>query len=826
MKNAQRGVLPRIKKEGIIPHREGSELMIFKNKKERDDMIWEELPILPIKGTVLFPETIIPILVGKEGSLELVKQACSGDGIIGICALKNQDAEPIDVPDIYTFGTRAKIVKTVNLPDGNMNVILRGLSRIQLLEFVTKTPYFKARILEATEAAQHDDEITAMEENLKNQAIQAIKLIPTIPDEISVMISSIDRPGYLADLIASNLNVSVAEKQEILEAISIKDLLKKVTVLVHQKIEILELGNKIQSQVRGEIDKTQREYYLREQLKAIQRELGEKDEKTVESEELRDRLEKKALPDEVRKVAEKEMDRLSKIPPQAAEYIVSRTYLDWILELPWMEGTEDNLDIAEAANVLEEDHYDLEKVKKRILEYLAVRKLKDDMKGPILCFVGPPGVGKTSLGRSIARAMGRKFVRMSLGGIRDEAEIRGHRRTYVGALPGRIIQGMKKCQSNNPIFMLDEIDKLGMDFRGDPSSALLEVLDPEQNFSFSDHYLEVPFDLSKVMFIATANILEPIPPALKDRMEVLELPGYTEEEKIHIANKFLIPKQIEEHGLEGSQIKIKKDALQDIIASYTREAGVRNVEREIATICRGVAREVVEGRTEPAILSKRDLQKYLGPIKFFSEIAERTTEPGVAIGLAWTPVGGDIIFVEAAKMKGKNNLILTGKLGEVMKASAQAALGFIRSNAAELGINEEIFENLDIHIHVPAGAIPKDGPSAGVTILTAVTSLLTGNTVNSKIAMTGEITLRGTVMPVGGIKEKVLAALRAGIRETILPEKNKKDLEDIPDHVKEQMTFHWVSTMSEVLQLSLGITKKPRKLEKSVGIQNQAQAQM
>jgi ATP-dependent Lon protease len=800
--------------------------MIFKNKKEKDDMIWEELPILPIKGTVLFPETIIPILVGKEGSLELVKQAISGDGIIGICALNKQDAEPIDVEDIYSFGTRAKIVKTVNLPDGNMNVILRGLNRIQVVEFVDKSPCFRARILEAVEPDLQDSEISAMEENLKNQAIQAIRLIPTIPDEISVMISSIDRPGYLADLITSNLNVSVAEKQGILEAVSVKERLRKVTVLVHQKIEILELGNKIQSQVKGEIDKTQREYYLREQLKAIQRELGERDDKTAESEELKERFDKKSLPDEVRNVAEKELDRLSKIPPQAAEYIVSRTYLDWILELPWMEGTEDNLDTVEATKVLEEDHYDLEKVKKRILEYLAVRKLKDDMKGPILCFVGPPGVGKTSLGKSIARAMGRKFVRMSLGGIRDEAEIRGHRRTYVGALPGRIIQGMKKCQSNNPIFMLDEIDKLGMDFRGDPSSALLEVLDPEQNFSFSDHYLEVPFDLSKVMFIATANILEPIPPALKDRMEVLELPGYTEEEKTHIATKFLIPKQIEEHGLESSQIKIRKDALQEIISSYTREAGVRNVEREVASICRAVAKEVVEGRTDPAAITKRDLHKYLGPIKFFSEIAERTTEPGVAIGLAWTPVGGDIIFVEAAKMKGKNNLTLTGKLGDVMKESAQAALGFIRSNAAELGIDEEIFENIDIHIHVPAGAIPKDGPSAGVTILTAVTSLLTGIAVNPKFAMTGEITLRGTVMPVGGIKEKVLAALRAGIRETILPEKNKKDLEDIPDSVKQQMTFHGVSTMSEVLQLSLGITKKPRKPQKRVGVRNQTQAQM
>lgn len=777
-------------------------------------MEWQELPILPVKGTVLFPETIIPILVGKKGSLELIEQATSGEGIIGIAALKNQDADPIEVSDILPIGTRAKIVKTVKLPDGNMNVILRGLCRIHLIEFVARTPFFRARVVEIEEETSDEPEIRALEENLKNQAIRAIKLIPTIPDEISVMISSIDRPGYLADLIASNLNVSVPEKYEVLEAISLKERLEKVTILVNRKIEILELGNKIQSQVKGEIDKSQREYYLREQLKAIQRELGEKDDKSLESEELKERLAKKRLPDEVRKVAEKELDRLAKIPPQAAEYIVSRTYLDWILDLPWMEGTEDNLDIGTAEKVLEEDHYDLAKVKKRILEYLAVRKLKQDMKGPILCLVGPPGVGKTSLGRSIARAMGRKFVRISLGGIRDEAEIRGHRRTYVGSLPGRIIQGIKKAQSNNPIFMLDEIDKLGIDFRGDPSSALLEVLDPEQNFSFSDHYLEVPFDLSRVMFIATANLLEPIPPALKDRLEVLELPGYSADEKIHIAKKFLIPKQINEHGLRSDQVTIQEESLQEIIHSYTREAGVRNLEREIATICRGVAREVVEGRQEPAVISPDQLHKYLGPVRFFSEVAGRTMEPGVAIGLAWTPVGGDIIFVEAAKMKGKSNLTLTGKLGDVMKESAQAALGFIRSNAVELGIDEELFEKVDIHIHVPSGAIPKDGPSAGITILTALTSLMTSIPVNPDIAMTGEITLRGTVLPVGGIKEKVLAALRAGIKQVILPEQNRKDLEDIPEHVKKSLTFHFVNTTAEVLNLALGDGKRPRKTEK------------
>ncbi|MEW5980324.1 MAG: endopeptidase La [Acidobacteriota bacterium] len=788
--------------------------MIFKARKEREGMEWQELPILPVKGTVLFPETIIPILVGKKGSLELIEEAMNGEGIIGICALKNQEADPIDIPDILPVGTKAKVVKTVKLPDGNLNVILRGLSRMQLIEFVAKAPFFRARVAEIPEDTSDEPEIRALEENLKNQAIRAIKLIPTIPDEISVMISSIDRPGYLADLIASNLNVSVLEKYEILEALTLKDRLEKVTVLVNRKIEILELGNKIQSQVKGEIDKSQREYYLREQLKAIQRELGEKDDKSIETEELKERLERKRLPEEVRKVAEKELDRLSKIPPQAAEYIVSRTYLDWILDLPWMEGTEDNLHISTAERVLEEDHYDLTKVKKRILEYLAVRKLKNDMKGPILCLVGPPGVGKTSLGRSIARAMGRKFVRVSLGGIRDEAEIRGHRRTYVGSLPGRVIQGIKKAQSNNPIFMLDEIDKLGIDFRGDPSSALLEVLDPEQNFSFSDHYLEVPFDLSKVMFIATANLLEPIPPALKDRLEVLELPGYSADEKIHIAQKFLIPKQVSEHGLKEDQIRFKEEALQDIIHSYTREAGVRNLEREIATICRGVAREVVEGRSESALIAEQELAKYLGPIKFFSEVAGRTMEPGIAIGLAWTPVGGDIIFVEAAKMKGKSNLTLTGKLGDVMKESAQAALGFIRSNAVELGIDEDMFEKVDIHIHVPSGAIPKDGPSAGITILTALTSLMTSMPVNPEIAMTGEITLRGTVLPVGGIKEKVLAALRAGLKQVILPEQNRKDLEDIPPNVQDQMAFHFVSTMAEVLNLALGDSKRLRKAEK------------
>jgi ATP-dependent Lon protease len=569
------------------------------------------------------------------------------------------------------------------------------------------------------------------------------------------------------------------------------------------------LGSKIQSQVREGIDKSQREYFLREQLKAIQKELGEKDERTAEMEELRQRLIQAKLPPEAMKEAERELDRLAKMPPAAAEYTVSRTYLEWLIDLPWAVSTEDNLDISQAQKVLDEDHYDLEKVKKRILEYLAVRKLKADMKGPILCFVGPPGTGKTSVGKSIARALGRKFIRMSLGGVRDEAEIRGHRRTYVGALPGRVVQGIRKAGSNNPLFMLDEIDKLGMDFRGDPSAALLEVLDPEQNYAFSDHYIDVAFDLSKVMFITTANILDPVPPALRDRMEVLDLPGYTEEEKLKIAKEFLVPKQLEAHGLTDKNIKFEDGAIRRITLEYTREAGVRNLEREIANICRAVAKRVVEGQEGLAVIRAEDVSAYLGPEKFFSEVAERTSEPGVAIGLAWTPTGGDILFVEATRMKGRKGFSLTGQLGEVMKESAQAALSYVRTRAKDYKIPQDFFDHSDIHIHVPAGAIPKDGPSAGVTIFTALTSLLTGRPVRSDVAMTGEITLRGLVLPVGGIKEKVLAANRAGIKTVILPKRNEKDLEEVPEEVKKRMKFHFVQRMDEIIDLAL--QKKPKK---------------
>jgi ATP-dependent Lon protease len=639
--------------------------------------------------------------------------------------------------------------------------------------------------------------------NLKNLFQRAVELAPYLTAELGTMVNNIKSGAILADLIASNLNISTTEKQGILETFDVRERLTKVHLYLNKEIQVLELGNKIQSQVKEDMDRTQREYYLREQMKAIKKELGEMDEHTTEIKELKEKIKKAKMPPDALTAAEKELDRLSKIPPASAEYTVARTYLDWLVELPWSETTEDNLDIDNAQKTLDEDHYDLEKVKKRILEYLAVRKLKADMKGPILCFVGPPGVGKTSLGRSIARTMGRKFIRISLGGVRDEAEIRGHRRTYVGALPGRIIQGIKKTGSNNPIFMLDEVDKIGMDFRGDPSSALLEVLDPEQNFSFSDHYIDVPFDLSKVMFITTANVLDTIPPALRDRMETLELPGYSEDQKMMIAKQFLILKQINEHGLTSEYIEFEDAALQTIITSYTREAGVRNLEREVAAICRGVAKDVARGMKEKVVINPEILHKFLGAVKFFPEVAERTSDPGVATGLAWTPTGGDIIFVEATKMRGEKGLTLTGQLGDVMKESAQAALAYVRSKAKELGIDEDFFAKNDIHIHVPAGAIPKDGPSAGITMFIALTSLLTDAPVRSDVAMTGEITLRGLVLPVGGIKEKVLAGMRAGIKTIILPKKNEKDLEEIPEHIRNQMNFKFIQKMDEAIELAL-----------------------
>ena len=780
-----------------------------KGEEKKGMEIPEDLPILPINESVLYPKMILPLMVSQERLIQLIDAALLANKMIGIVAIKTKQVEEVKPEDLFEVGCAASILKMLKMPNNSLRLLIQGTSRIRLTEFTQREPYIRAKVAPLKDQGEKTTDTQALMVGVKGIFQKVVELAPNLPAELAIMALNIEEPGALADLIASTLSIPLADKQNLLETLDVKGRLERANFLLTKELTVLELGSKIQSQVREGIDKSQREYFLREQLKAIQKELGEKDERTAEIEELRQRMAQAKLPPEAMKEGERELDRLAKMPPAAAEYTVSRTYLDWLIELPWSVHTEDNLDISQAQKVLDEDHYDLEKVKKRILEYISVRKLKADMKGPILCFVGPPGTGKTSVGKSIAKALGRKFIRISLGGVRDEAEIRGHRRTYVGALPGRIIQGIRKSGSNNPVFMLDEIDKLGMDFRGDPSAALLEVLDPEQNYAFSDHYLDVAFDLSKVMFITTANILHPIPPALRDRMEVLDLLGYTEEEKFKIAKEFLVPKQVEAHGLSEKDIQFEEEALLRIALEYTREAGVRNLEREIAHICRGVARRVAEGHGAPSIIKPDDVPSYLGPIKFFSEVAERTSEPGVATGLAWTPTGGDILFVEATRMKGRKGFSLTGQLGDVMKESAQAALSYVRARAKALKIPEDFFDHSDIHIHVPAGAIPKDGPSAGVTMFTAITSLLTGRPVRSDVAMTGEITLRGLVLPVGGIKEKVLAARRAGITTVILPGRNEKDLEEVPEQVKKDMKFHFVQRMDEVIRFAL--KEKPKK---------------
>jgi ATP-dependent Lon protease len=765
----------------------------------------EILPIMPITGAFIFPKMLFPLEVSGEPSITLIDEAMAGDRLVGLVMAKQAAGETPSnrKEDYYSVGTSAVIIKMAKAADNKIQLLLQGISRIRIVEFIEGKPYLMARIENLEDREVKDLEVEALMANLMGLFERIIKLSPFLPQEFAAMAKSITDPGVLADIIASVVNASLEEKQKIIEILDVKERLREVTRLVNHQVEILELGSKIQSQVKDDMDKSQREYYLRQQLSAIRKELGESDDAKVEIEEYRAKIEKKNLPEEARKEAERELDRLGRMHPSSAEYTVAATYLDWMTALPWNEGTEDNHDIKKARRVLDEDHYGLEKAKKRIVEYLAVRKLKPETKGPILCFAGPPGTGKTSLGHSIGRALGRKFIRISLGGVRDEAEIRGHRRTYVGALPGRIIQGIRRAESNNPVFMLDEIDKLGSDFRGDPSSALLEVLDPEQNFSFVDHYLDVPFDLSHVMFIGTANMLETIPPALRDRLEVIELAGYTLEEKIRIAQRYLIPRQMEANGLKTGQIRFTKSALSRIVTGYTREAGVRNLEREIAAICRGVASQIAEGAAERAAIAVKDIHRYLGPVRITQEAAVRTAKPGVVMGLAWTPTGGDLLFIEATAMPGKGGLTLTGQLGDVMKESATAALSFIRANAGELGIEKDFFGQKDIHIHVPSGAIPKDGPSAGVTMLTALVSLLTNRTVKKELAMTGEITLRGLVLPVGGIKEKVLAAHRAGVRTIILPKWNGKDLEDVPAKVRKEITFHLVDEMSEVLKLAL-----------------------
>jgi ATP-dependent Lon protease len=763
----------------------------------------ESLPVLPLRGIVIFPSQIHPFLVSRASSLKLIEDVGQNSRVIGLATQKNPEEESPGPESLYPRGTAVRILKMLKYPDQSVRVLVQGLARIDLQTFTQRDPYFLAKAARLAEVIVPDKEIEALHANLVSQFSKFVSLVPYLPDELQVMAMQVRDPARLTDLVASYLKIAVEELQDLLATLDVRQRLEKLIVILSREIELLELGHKIQSQVQTELNKNQREYYLRQQLKAIQKELGEADGRSSEIEDLEKKIEAAKMPEDARKAADKELERLRMIPPESAEHTVVRTYIDWLVSLPWGIATEDNLEIVNARKVLDEDHYDLEKVKERILEFLAVRKLKADTKGPILCFVGPPGTGKTSLGRSIARALGRKFVRLSLGGIRDEAEIRGHRRTYIGSLPGRIVQGLRNAGSNNPLFILDEVDKLGADFRGDPASALLEVLDPEQNNTFVDHYLDVPLDLSKVLFLTTANMLDTIPHALRDRMEVLELPGYTEEEKLQIVERHIIAKQLADHGLGEMKIEFARPAVAEIIRSYTREAGLRNLEREIARVCRKIARSITEGETAPESITAEMLQRYLGPPKFFSEVAERTNEPGVATGLAWTPNGGDIIFIESTRMAGQKGLTLTGSLGDVMKESAQAALSYIRTRADRIGLAQDFYDKSDIHVHVPAGAIPKDGPSAGVTIAASLVSLLTGRPVRNDVAMTGEITLRGKVLPVGGIKEKVLAARRAGIRTVILPRRNEHDLDDIPPELRAEMETIFVETVDEVLAHAL-----------------------
>ncbi|PXF54756.1 MAG: endopeptidase La [Deltaproteobacteria bacterium] len=767
-----------------------------------------ELPVLPSEDLVLFPHMVVSWVVEQPNLVKLVDDALATDRTVAvICTKKAEDKKPFSYHKVGTVGLILRMAKN---EEGHARLIVQGVTRVRLLEITEEEPYVKAKVEPVQNIDSHEIETQALVVNVRQVFSKVLELSPNLSKELGMMIMSVDDSGTLADVVISHLNISTDDKQAVLEALDVKERLKAALRILTQQLEILELGHKIQSQVKGQVEKTQKEYFLREQLKAIKEELGEGEEKPDEIEELRKKLEVKGLPEDAMKEAERELDRLSRMHPFAPEYTVARTYIDWLLELPWNEFTEDHLDLDQAERILNEDHYDLEKVKDRIIEYLAVRKLKPDAKGTILCFYGPPGTGKTSLGKSIARAMGRRFLRIALGGMRDEAEIRGHRRTYVGAMPGRIVQGIRKAGVKNPVLMLDEVDKIGVDFRGDPASALLEVLDPEQNITFTDHYLGVEFDLSNVIFIATANVLDTIPSPLLDRLEVLELSGYTLEEKLEIARKYLIPRQIEAHGLTRRNLTINKTALSRIISAYTREAGVRNLERQIAAVCRGVAKQVAKGRTDKVQINIKGLEQYLGPHKFTAEVAERTKVPGVATGLAWTPSGGEILFVEAGKMNGSGKILLTGKLGDVMKESAQTALSFVRSKGSDLGIPTDAFRDKDIHVHVPSGAIPKDGPSAGVAICMALISLFTGCPVRPEVAMTGEITLRGLVLPVGGIKEKVLGAHRAGIKEIILPKRNARDLDEIPSHVRDTLKFHLISRIDDAVSVVFGPKRRKR----------------
>jgi len=779
-------------------------------REEKEVEIPDTLPVLPVRDIVVFPYMILPLFVGRDMSIKSIEHALNTNRLVLLVTQKDLSIENPTPEDFYPVGTAGIIMRMLKLPDGRVKILIQGLSKIRILGFTQKEPFYMATIEKITDQKIEEMtiEIEAIIRTVKEQLDKAVSLGKTILPDIMVVVENLDEPGRLADLVASNLGLKTEQAQEVLEIIDPAQRLKKVSEILGREIELLIVQQKIQTEARGEIDKTQREYFLREQLKAIQKELGEIDERSEEIREFRKKIEEAKMPEKVMKEAEKQLRRLEKMHPDSAEAATVRTYLDWMVELPWSKSTKDNLNIKAAEKVLNKDHYDLEKVKERILEYLSVRKLKEKMKGPILCFIGPPGVGKTSLGKSIAKSLGREFVRMSLGGVRDEAEIRGHRRTYVGALPGRIIQGIKQAGTCNPLIMLDEIDKIGVDFRGDPSAALLEVLDPEQNNSFVDHYLGVPFDLSNVMFITTGNIMDTIPAPLRDRMESISLSGYTSEEKLGIAKNFLVPKQLEEHGITKKVLKITDTAIIQIVSQYTREAGVRNLQREIATLCRKVAKRIAEGAPRKFMITTRNLHRYLGVPKFQPEEEMEKDEVGVSTGLAWTEAGGDIIYIEATTMKGKGSLTLTGQLGEVMKESAQAALSYVRSRAKNLGIDDDLFSKTDVHIHVPAGAIPKDGPSAGITMATAIASAFMGVPVSKHVALTGEVTLRGRVLPIGGLKEKTLAAKRMGIKKVIVPSRNKKDIADIPKYIKKDMEFILVDTMDEVLKVALKSNKK------------------
>jgi ATP-dependent Lon protease len=772
----------------------------------------KKIPLLPIRDIVVFPYMVLPLFVGREMSIKAIEVALEGNRMIFLTSQKDINVENPSPSDLYTVGTVGVIMRMLKLPDGRIKILVQGVARAKTVKFLQKEPFYQVEIKTYPDVATSLNlETEALMRNVKEQIEKLVSFGKVILPDIMVVIENVDDPGKLADLAVANMGLKVEQAQEILEIADPVQRIKRINEALGKEIELLSMQQKIQADVRGEIDKTQREYFLREQLKAIQRELGETDDRSEDMRELRDKIKDAKMPEKAAKEAEKQLRRLERMHPDAAEASMTRTYIEWLAELPWSKATKDNLDLKAAHKILEEDHYDLEKVKERILEYLAVRKLKEKMKGPILCFVGPPGVGKTSLGKSIARSLGREFVRISLGGVRDEAEIRGHRRTYVGALPGRIIQGIKTAGYNNPVFMLDEIDKIGADFRGDPSAALLEVLDPEQNNSFSDHYIGLPFDLSRVMFITTANMTDPIPGPLKDRMEIIRLSGYTEQEKLGIAKSYLVPRQLTEHGITEKNISIPDKTLLQVIAQYTREAGVRNLEREIAHLCRKVARKLAEGETGMFTITTANLHTYLGVPKFMPEVEREQDEIGVVTGLAWTETGGDILYIEATTMRGKGALTLTGHLGDVMKESAHAALTYVRSRAEKLGIHPEVFGKTDVHIHVPAGAIPKDGPSAGVTMATALASVFTNAPVRKDIAMTGEVTLRGRVMPIGGLKEKTLAARRAGINTIILPKENEKDLDDIPKNVRQNMKFIFAETMDEVIANALR-KKLPRRI--------------